>query len=160
MCSMAPDYIDFNLWSTDYPARKICLATNENVEFALKHPIVASLILAAATASYAEANPLILDIEHICLRPSDAKSHLLIAGDGKVDGGVIVKLFGLHVDGSAHFTKEEWDGVQAALPPRDVASDSISYRSCVERLVPILCQNTKNQVYHRTILKYVTGKCP
>jgi hypothetical protein len=111
--------------------------------FAMKCSIVVSLFLAVTAPSYADTNPLVQDVEHICLRPSDQKSHLLIEGDGKTDGGFIIRLFGLQVNGSAHFTKEEWDGVLAALPPRDVAIDSDSYRKCVEHLVPIFMSKYK-----------------
>ena len=110
----------------------------------MKRAFIACILVVAAKSSFADTNPILQDLEHLCLRPSDVKKHLIIEGDGKADGGVIVRLFGLHVEGAARFAKEEWNGVQAALPPWDVAIDSASYRSCVERLLPIFMSKYKD----------------
>jgi hypothetical protein len=111
----------------------------KELESAMQYSITVSLLLclATTTSSYSESIPTPADVEHLCLRPSEAKTHLRVDGDGKANSGLIIRLVGLHLSGSAHFSKEEWNGVQAALPAADVARDSADYRKCVEQLAPI-----------------------
>jgi hypothetical protein len=109
----------------------------------MRHAIVVCCFVAVAAPAYADSDSMMKDVEHICLRPSDVKSHLRVEADGKAEGGVIIRLLGLQMGASAHFTKEEWDGVQAALPPKDVAADSQSYRNCTELLMPLFMSKYK-----------------
>src|ERR1700724_4201211 len=117
---MKPDAYEANL-ALERDWERLFRQLTRNWDFAMKYSIIAGFFLATMASSHADPNPTRQDIEHLCLRPSDVKSHVLIEGDGQADGGVIIRLLGLHLNGSARFTKEEWNGVQAALPSTDVA---------------------------------------
>jgi hypothetical protein len=103
------------------------------------HSLFAVSALAILRPYVAIADPLLdvaTDVKAVCTQPASQDSHWSISGDGRADAGIQLKLLKVAgIQGTLHFTKEEWSGIQRVLQTQQ-AADNANYRACARELTP------------------------